>query len=45
MQEINAGMDQEEIEAPQLLAGIEILEKRATRRLFRPEAEEIDLFK
>jgi hypothetical protein len=28
-----------------LLAGIEILEKRATRRLFRPEAEEIDLFK
>lgn len=40
---------EQEIEAPQLLSGIEITEKRATRRLFRAEAaddqDRQDLFK
>lgn len=30
------------MESPQLLAGINITEKRATRRLFKPEEDRVD---
>jgi hypothetical protein len=36
---MDARMDQQEIEAPQLLDGINITEKRATRRLMNPQPE------
>lgn len=39
LQDMDARMDQQEIEAPQLLDGINITEKRATRRLMNPVAE------
>lgn len=47
LQDMDARMDQQEIEAPQLLDGIAITEKRATRRLMEPNVEEDkeDLFK
>jgi len=49
MQDIDTRLEQE-IEAPQLLAGIDITEKRAARRLFKPEEDTLlndkeDLFK
>jgi len=50
LQDIDARMDQQEIEAPQLLEGITITEKRATRRLMDSsnnlvERDTEDLFK
>ena len=50
LQDMDARMDQQEIEAPQLLEGITITEKRATRRLMDSsnnlvERETEDLFK
>lgn len=49
MQDIDQRLEQE-IEAPQLLEGIDITEKRATRRLFKPDEDRLeqdreDLFK
>lgn len=50
LQDMDARMDQQEIEAPQLLEGITITEKRATRRLMDNsnnlvERDTEDLFK
>jgi len=50
LQDMDARMDQQEIEAPQLLEGITIMEKRATRRLMDSsnnliERDTEDLFK
>lgn len=50
LQDMDARMDQQEIEAPQLLEGITITEKRATRRLMDSsnnlvERDTEDLFK
>lgn len=50
LQDMDARMDQQEIEAPQLLEGITITEKRATRRIMDSsnnlvERDTEDLFK
>lgn len=50
LQDMDARMNQQEIEAPQLLEGITITEKRATRRLMDSsnnlvERDTEDLFK